>query len=404
MARAKKAETPAPKRGNGRGSVRRLPSGHWQWRATVELANGEVVRVAGTVDTKTEAEEALSRARTDAARGQFAVTPKTTVEEYVRAWHEVRQVGQAAKYTHGQKSLIETHIIPGLGKRRLATITPRDLEAFYAGLQHRDERREDTKGKPLGDSMKRQIHNILHLAFSEAVRHGDLLQNPADVARPRYTRQAAQDDTVKAWTEEEAAKFYRAARQDRRGVVFCFMLSTGMRIGETLGLRWENVDLDTGRIQIKEALVSLSGKAHRTTPKTARSRRAVTVGGDALAILREMPERVALDKEAQGKKYVGSDAVFTTSRGLPILTDNVYKLMRALCEQAEVPYKGTHVLRHTYISIQGASGKPVEVLSAQVGHARASFTRDRYRTVFEEERAGLTLDFSALTGDSEGGT
>ena len=110
---------------------------------------------------------------------------------------------------------------------------------------------------------------------------------------------------------------------------------------------------------------------------------------------------MALDREAQGGKYVGSEAVFTTSRGLPILTDNVYKLMRALCEQAGVPYKGTHVLRHTYISIQGASGKPVEVLSAQVGHARASFTRDRYRTVFEEERGGLTLDLSALTRDSE---
>lgn len=398
---ARKAEKDLPKRGNGRGSVRKLPSGRYQWRATVELANGEIQRVSGTVATKTEAEDALSRVRTDAGRGQFAVTPKTTVEEYVNAWLDLRKPHQSAKYTFSQENMIQTHVIPGLGKRRLSTITPRDLEVFYAGLQHRDKRREKMLGQPLGDSMKRQIHNLLRQMFAEAVRHGDLLRNPADVARPKYTRDAAQNDKVKAWTEEEAARFYRVARQDRRGVAFCFMLATGLRLGETLGLTWENVDPETGLVQVRENRVSLGGKAHASTPKTARSRRTLKVSGDALAILREMPERVQLDQEAQGKRYVGSDAVFTTARGLPILPDNVYSLMRALCTAAKVPYKGTHVLRHSFISIQGMKGLPVEVISAHVGHARASFTQDRYRTVFAGEREALTLDLSTLTEDSE---
>ncbi|UBV42117.1 site-specific integrase [Deinococcus taeanensis] len=357
--------------------------------------------MSGTVSTKTEAEEALSQVRTDARRGQFAVTPKTTLKEYVLAWHEVRREGQAAKYSHGQRNMIDTHIIPALGGRKMASITPRDLEAFYAGLRHQDKRRAEDLGKPLSDSMKRQIHNILRQMFAEAVRHGDLLRNPADVVRPKSTREAAQDGLSKAWTEEEAGRFYRVARQDRRGVAFCFMLSTGMRIGETLGLRWENVDLDSGLVHIREALVSLSGKAHRTTPKTARSRRTIPVTGDALSLLRDMPRQVALDREAQGARYVGSDAVFTTSRGLPILPDNVYKLMQDLCRKAEVPYKGTHVLRHSFISIHGQQGKAVEVISAHVGHARPSFTQDRYRTVFQKEREALTLDFSTLTQDSD---
>lgn len=398
---ARKAETPPPKRGNGRGSVRRLPSGRWQWRASVELPNGEVRRVAGTVDTKTEAEDALSRVRTDAARGQFSVTPQTTLGEYLNAWHAQREAGLAAKYAHSQKSLIENHIIPGLGKRRLSSITPRDLETFYAGLTHQDERREDTRGKPLGDSMKRQIHNLLHLAFSEAVRHGDLMRNPADVARPRYTRDAAQEVKVKAWTLEEASAFYDVALQDRLGSVFCFMLSTGLRVGEALGLRWEHVDLKTGRVHIREALVSLGGVAHRTTPKTPRSRRTITVSGDALEILREWKERPVLDREAQERRYVGSDAVFTNTLGGPILPDTIYRGLRALCAAAKVPYLGAHACRHTFISLQGASGQPIEVVSAQVGHARPSFTLDRYRTVFEKEREGLVLDFSTLTRRSE---
>lgn len=390
-----------PKRGNGRGSIRRLTSGRYQWRATVELPNGEVQRVSGTADTKTEAEEALSQVRTDVRRGQFTVTPQTTLKEYVLAWHDLRRDAQAAKYSHGQKNMIDTHIVPALGGRKLASITPRDLEVFYSELQHRDERRTKTLGKPLSDSMKRQVHNIMRQVFAEAVRHGDLLRNPADVVRPRYTREAAQDETSKAWTEEEAGRFYAVARQDRRGVAFCFMLSTGMRIGETLGLRWENVDVENGLVHVREALVSLSGKAHRTTPKTARSRRTIRVSGDALTILRDMPGQVQLDREAQGARYVGSDAVFTTSRGLPILPDNVYKLMQALCQKAGVTYKGTHVLRHSFISIHGQKGQAVEVISAHVGHARASFTQDRYRTVFQKEREALTLDFAPLTKDSE---
>ncbi|CAM3902943.1 tyrosine-type recombinase/integrase [Deinococcus frigens] len=332
---------------------------------------------------------------------QFAVTQKTTLEEYLLPWHELRAPAQAAKYSRAQQGLILKHIVPGIGKRKLGSITPRDLETFYAALQHQDPRRQDTLGKPLGDSMKRQIHNLLHLAFNDAVRHGDLMRHPADTARPRYTQQAAQDDTFKSWTEEEASKFYTVARVHSQGVVFCFMLSTGIRIAEALGLRWEHVDLQTGAVRVEEALVSLGGHLHRTTPKTNRSRRTIHVAGDALAILQEQLEVDALKREAKGESYVGSGSVFTNSLGTPILPDNVYRTMKQLCKAADVEYKGTHVLRHSFISIQGQQGRSVEVISAHVGHARPSFTRDRYRTVFDEERKGLTLDSTALKKETE---
>ena len=133
---SKKTDKPRVKRGNGRGNVRKLPSGKWQWRASLSLPNGDTVRVAGTVFTKTEADAALDRAHTDAARGQFAVTEKTTLEEYLLRWYGLRKDTQAAKYAQGQESLIRMHILPGLGRRKLTTLTPRDLEAFYTGLCH----------------------------------------------------------------------------------------------------------------------------------------------------------------------------------------------------------------------------------------------------------------------------
>ena len=282
-----KPAKPAPKRGNGRGNVRRLASGRYQWRASVTLPNGEVQRVSGTVKTKTEAEEALREALTDAARGDFSISRDTTVQEYLQGWFAARAEGQSAKYNEAQSGLIATHIVPGLGKRRLTSVTPTDLQVFYAQLQHQDKRRKDTLGQPLSDSMKRQVHNLLHQAFAEAVRHGHLSRNPTDLVRPRYARQAAQQEAIKSWTPEEAQRFYRVARTDRWGVIFCFTLSTGLRIGEALGLRWESVDLAASQIVVKEALVSLRGRMHRTTPKTARSRRTVPISGDALAILKE---------------------------------------------------------------------------------------------------------------------
>ena len=371
----------------------------------VQLPNGDNKRVSGTENTKTEAEAALSRVSTDAARGQLAVSEKTTLEEYLRAWHEAKKPTQAATYARSHESMMNTHIVPGLGKRRLSSITPRDLDIFYAGLTSKrryGKARKQVEQKPLGDSMKRLIHNMLHQMFAEAVKHGTLIKNPADVVRPRYTREAAQDSTPKAWTEEEAGRFYQVARQDPRGVVFCFAMAVGMRIGEVLGLRWENVHLEEtfARIQIAESLVSVNGKRLRTTPKTARARRSFKVTGDALEILREQPARVRLFQEAQPEKFRPSDAVFTNDRGGPILPDTIYGPMRRLCARAGVPYKGTHVLRHSYVSLMGQAGTPVEVISAHVGHARASFTRDRYRTVFETEREDMVLAFPVQEKES----
>ena len=141
--------------------------------------------------------------------------------------------------------------------------------------------------------------------------------------------------------------------------------------------------------------VQLLSKRHQTIPKTTRSWRDFKAKGDMLAILREQHALVETFREANPTRYQASDAVFTNYFGGSILPDTVYKPMRRLCEQAGVPYKGTHVLRHSYISIMGMHGTPVEVISAHVGHARASFTRDRYRSVFATEREDMTLDFSA---------
>ncbi len=100
---------------------------------------------------------------------------------------------------------------------------------------------------------------------------------------------------------------------------------------------------------------------HRTTPKTARSRA-------------ERPQQATLDREAAGERHVGSDSVFTNTLGAPILADNLYRILKRLCARAEVPYLGTHVARHTFASLLGASGVSIEVVSAVLGHAKLSFT------------------------------
>ena len=400
---SQKASKPSVKRGNRLGSVRLLKSGRWQWRATVTLPNGDLKRVVGTVKTKTEAEEALSQVRTDAKRGEYIVSSEMTLTDYIGPWLKLRAAAesQAAKYIKNQNCLADTHIIPTIGNKKLTGIMAHDLQLFYAQLQCQDKRREDTLGKPLGGSMKRSIHILLHQMFADAVLNGVLSRNPADLIRPRYTRQAAQDTAIKSWTPEEAAQFYAVARTSRWGVIMCFMMSTGLRLGEALGLRWASVDLDKQQIVIQEALVSVGGNMTRTTPKTARSWRTLPISGDALAILKERSQQAILDQEVEGKRYIGSDSVFTNTLGKAVLSDNVYRNIRQLCAQAGVPYLGTHVARHTFTSMLGVKGVPIEVVSAHLGHAKASFTLDRYRTVFQSERRDITLDFSAKKDLSE---
>lgn len=379
--------------------IRKIRSGRYQWRTVVTLRDGTKTRANGIETTVQAAVKAREQARVDAQRQSYTPNATPTLGAYFNQWLSDREPYYSWSYNRGQRSLFEHHIKPALGARPLHTITPYDIERLYLEARQQDERRPKRKGDLLSASMRKQLATLVKMLLDDAVKHGLLARNPAEVIKARHTRalrERTKPTEPKAWTRAQAQRFYEVSRHDWLGRAFCFQLSTGMRIGEVLGLRWSNVDLTTGLIRIEETLQSQNGHRAHGPVKTNESNREIWVSGDALAILREQVHQPALAQEASPAQFVQTDAVFINTLGNFILPDTVYRRMAILCERAGVPYRGTHVLRHTYVTLQYQRRTDNRLIADQVGHTDPAFTERVYRTVESGERSGLTLDLSQV--------
>lgn len=385
---------------NGSGSVGRLPSGRWRWRITVGLRpDGTPIGLSGTAETQKAAEQAKLAALVDHQRGVLAQPDRITVGEWLARWLDAKKPSLAAKTNHNYEKLVERHIEPHLGRKRLQALRPVDLHDLYAALTR----------KGLVDT-QRQVHNILHAAFAEAVRLDLIVRNPSDVIRPTPPRRKMEAEKAKALTADEIARLLPFLREDRWGLPFEFMLATGMRRGEVCGLRWEDVDLETGRLRFRHNLVTVAGKPVLGPPKTESRARPLRLSGDAIDCLRRQAAQQALERKALGpgpvkghpknyrRKRVWHDSgfVFTALYGAPLHPDRLRDHLIRFCTQAGIRHVTNHELRHTHASLMLRRGVPLEVVSQKLGHARPSFTADVYRHVYEDEHEKWALDLSDL--------
>ncbi|GAA5513798.1 tyrosine recombinase XerC [Deinococcus carri] len=401
MPRAKAQDT-GRKNGNGRGTIDELPSGKYRWRITVGLKpDGTPIRKSGTAPTEKAAWAAMTQAQADHLRGGVALPDKVTVGEWLNRWLEGKKARLAAKTHHNYRKVIDLHITPALGRKRLQDVRPADLRALYNALTE----------KGLGDT-QRQAHNILHGAFSEALRLELVARDPSAVVRPAPVRRDAEAAPVdKALTAEEVAKLLPVLQASRWGLIFEFMLHTGLRRGEACGLKWEHVDLEKGVIRIRENLVAVGGKVQVSTPKTAKSARRVHLSSEGLACLRRQAELQAFEREAlsagpvkghpksyeRKKLWQDTGYVFTGISGVRLLPDGIKKYLKQFCKEAGIREVTVHGLRHTHASLMLRRGVPLEVVSEKLGHSRASFTADVYRTVYQSEHEEWAVNLSELT-------
>lgn len=376
------------KAGQGDGNFDFLSDGRVRWRTCVTSPAGERRYPNGTARNLTEAKKAVREVREAAARDALPPREKVTVGElvgeYIRHRSGVIKQRTIEDYTY----MLAHYITPSLGHLKAQGVSAPRLREYF-----------ETLGEgPRGVRTREKVHGLLRAAYRWGVLEGLVTVDPTTRGRPtRPTVKVA--PRLKAFTPEEAVKFYQAARADRWGWPLAFMLATGLRPGEALGLRWEDVTFNpdgTAAVNVERTRSMSGGKVYEDTPKTERGRRALTVRGDAVSILQA--QRAQAEKEAGarlthgGRSYEVTGYVFVSRAGTPYRGDNLRRPMGRLCKLAGVPVLTPHMLRHTYTSVMAASGHTVEVLSAQLGHKDPSVTRNIYRHVFEGERAGLTFD------------
>lgn len=282
------------------------------------------------------------------------------------------------------RSHTDEYLIPHLGRLRLQDLRPSHIDKLLAAL-------DNGKRKP---ATVRRIHATLRSALSTAVRRRLINFNAAkDVDLP-----ASQRPNVKPWEPAELGQFLDTIGTHRLGAMFEVVAGTGLRRGEAVGLRWDDVDLAGRVIVVRQQIVQESGRLKNKQsaapcpyceaghmgvsfgkPKTASGEDRVidldevTVGALLSHQLRQQAER-----ESWGDAYVDHGLVFAREDGKPLRPDDVTKLFGALVDAAGLRRIRLHDLRHGQASLMLAAGIDMAIVSKRLGHSTITITSDTY--------------------------
>jgi integrase len=356
------------KRGNGEGSITRRKDGLYMARYTVQTATG-VKRKAVYAKTRKEVSKKLTAAMADASKGITGDGGPKTVGAFLTSWLENSVRGSVRKSTYDRnESLCRVHLIPALGRKKLQTLGAADVAGFYRS-------RLDAG---CSAASVHKMHETLHKALKQAVRWGYMTKNPADdVDAPRV-----HTEEVHPLTQEEACRFLEAVRGDRLEALYVVALHTGLRQGELLALRWEDLDLEAHTLQVRRTVTKDGGKLAVGPTKTAKGRRTVKLTKDAAASLRGHLTRQLEEIDVLGDHFQDQGLVFCTSKGTLINPTNLRKRSFApLLVRAGLPHITFHQLRHTAATILLLKNVNPKIVSEMLGHASIAITLDTYSHV-----------------------
>ena len=355
------------RRGNGEGSITKRKDGLYMARYSVETATGTTKRKTIYAKTRREAAERFNEAISDRDKGLVFDAGSTTVGEYVTRWLEDSAKGDLAPRTyHNYKLQLRQHIIPSIGRVKLSKLSPAHVQALYAAK--------------LSDGLKpssvRYIHAVLHRSLEQAVKWNLISRNPARAVDPPKIR----EEEITPLDSEGARKFLDAASGEKVEALLVLSLTVGLRMGEALGLRWPDIDLDAKTLRVNRQLQRIrnGGGLVFSEPKNA-SRRTVDLPQRAVEALRSHRKRQVEEQLRASAQWADNGLVFTTGIGTPIDAQNIVnRHFKPLLRRTGLPDIRWHDLRHTCATLLLSRGTHPKYVQHLLGHASIQLTLDRY--------------------------
>lgn len=364
------------------------------WLVTVEMGRdpltGQRRRVNLTASTRREAKREEARLRHEVATGIDIEPSKITLAEYLNRWLESMRPSLGPRTFARYVALMRRQVIPRIGSVTLTKLRPLHVQQLYAKL--RENGRIDGRGG-LADKSLLQTHRI----FSEALKHAVGLQlvhqNVCQMVKAPQVRRKE----VRTLSPDETRVLVDAATaaDSVYGDAIILAIHTGMRMGELLGLKWEDVDLDQERLIVKRSLQHLDkNRVVFQQPKTPKSRRSMPLGPTALDSLKRLRRRQLEERLSVGPGYKEQDLVLASAVGTSISPANVRRAFERILKSAGVERVRFHDLRHTHASLLLARGIHPKVVSERLGHASIAITLDTYSHVLPvlQEEAACDLD------------
>jgi integrase len=365
------------------GQVIKRGEGRWLVRVAMgRNAAGTRIYHSKTIrGTKKDALQYLTLKLRELDTGLLTETRKETVECYLKRWLSTCAAMKVrARTLEDYSALVDRYLIPSFGHKQLSALGTSDMNLLYKSMIDRG----------LSSRTVRYVHSVLHNALEEALKLGQLARNPAKLATlPKKTTKIMQ-----SLSQETATRFLCEAKDDRFFALWMLLLTSGLRPGEALALRWS--DLVADRLQIQRSLSRRGdGSWAMLEPKTARARRSLNLPHTTVVVLREHRRLQLQERLAAGAAWTDLDLVFPNQAGNPLEWRVIARRhFRPIAKRAGVPSLRPYDLRHSCASLLLAAGANVKVVSERLGHHSAALTLDVYSHVLPDmqERAAEQLE------------
>ena len=358
--------------------------------------------------TEAEARKKLREILARRDKGEPVSTGAETLGQFLDRWLRDYKATLSPTTRASYVNIIRRHLKPALGSVHLHRITPQQLQAYYGAKLK----------EGLSPTTVRTHARVLHAAFRQAMKEGKLGVNPVDLTEP--PKPAAFEGKV--WTREQALKFLEVAEPvdprkvtdpaDRYYALWVLLLSTGLRIGEALALKWEHVHLDHDppylevkaswyEITQKEAEAIGAERRGAKAPKSRKSARLVVLDRRTAEILRQHRQRQELEKRVMSDKYRDEGRVFATLDGRAPYRSNIYEHFAELTKKANLPRIRLHDLRHTHDTHLKQAGVHPRDQQERLGHATLAMA-ERYTHVLTPDQIEAVRRWEAFFyGDSK---
>ena len=358
------------RRGNGDGTIYQRKNG--TYAATLTLEGGK--RKTLYARTYKEAQEKLRKALYEVQQNTFIDAPQQTLAQFLTDWLENTQKQSIRPRTYERyEEMIRLHILPVLGRHKLQSLSAQQVQAFYAKKMK----------EGLSAATVIAFHSLLHKALDTAVKWNLVARNVCDAVTP--PREEQFEATV--LTLEQIHKLLEVVEGHRMEALFKLALATGMRRGEIMGLKWQDIDFVRGTLQVRRVLSripsKLPGKGYtEAEPKTPKSRRTLIIAPFALKALEEHRLRQEEEKKQAGKYWQEHDYVFCTLLGTHLNpTADILNRLKGFLKKAGLPDIRFHDLRHSAATLLLSLGVHPKIVQEILGHSVIAMTLDIYSHV-----------------------
>jgi integrase len=355
------------KRGNGEGTITRRKNGGWMAQYTVYTAEGRK-RKTLYGGTRQEVAAKLAKALSDREGGLTFDAKNLTLNGYLDKWLNDSVRGTVRQRTWERyEQIARVHIKPALGRLKLKALTPTHVRSLY----------REKLDAGLAPRTVQYIHTTLHKALKDAVADGLIPRNVTEGIKAPQPKKKE----VNALSVDQARTFLSAVRGDRFEALYVVAVHCGLREGELLGLRWEDIDLEAKTLAVRRTLSETKiGHIFEAT-KNAKGRN-VRLTNSAVEALKRHRAVQNEERLRLGALWQDQGLVFPSQKGTTMTAKNLTaRSFKPILRRAGLPNIRLHDLRHTCATLLLSKGVHPKLVQELLGHATISITLDTYSHV-----------------------